>query len=128
MGNQVVSARVRPLSFGPTSGSQDPWVGIAARVANENNYVYLTLRRSGQLSLRKLVNGSIQQIAAVPQTLTPGTWYDLRLEIIGNSIRAHVNGDLRIEANDATIPGSGRNAVLMYRTAADLTDYIAYLP
>ncbi len=27
-----------------------------------------------------------------------------------------------------TIPGSGRNAVLMYKTAADLTDYIAYLP
>ena len=30
-GNQVVSARVRPVDFGTSSSGQDQWVGIAAR-------------------------------------------------------------------------------------------------
>src|SRR5688572_8278242 len=53
--------RMRPVSYGATS--QDPWIGIAARIVDDSNYPYLTLRRSNQLSLRRLVNGSIQVIA-----------------------------------------------------------------
>ena len=98
VGYQSISTRVRPLSHG--SGS-DPWIGLAARFVDDNNYHYLTLRRSQQLSLRRLVNGQVQVLATVPQALTLGAWHDLRLEIIGNQIRAYVNGDLRIEATDS---------------------------
>ena len=42
IGNQVVSARVRPMSFGTTTGTQDPWVGIAAQVKDAQNYYYMT--------------------------------------------------------------------------------------
>ena len=75
VGNQVVSARVRPMSYGATTGTQDPWVGIAAHLVDERNYYYLTLRRSNQLSLRRVVNGSIQVLATVPQPVrrAPGT-------------------------------------------------------
>ncbi len=128
IGNQVVSARVRPMSFGTTTGTQDPWVGIAAQVKDAQNYYYMTMRRSNQLSLRRVINGNVQVIATVPQQVTPGTWYDLRLEIIGADIRAFVNGDVKIQARDPTISGGGRNALLMYKTAADAASYVAYQP
>jgi hypothetical protein len=125
-GYQVVSTRVRPRSYGTAN---DPWIGIAAHVADESNYYYLTLRRSQQLSLRRLVNGQIQELATVPQALTLGAWHDLRLEIIGTRIRAYVNGNLRIEINEPGLAGSsGRNALLLWKTAADVDSYVAYQP
>ena len=126
-GYQVVSARVRPQSHG---AGNDPWIGLAARVVDESNYYYVTLRRSQQLSLRRLVNGQVQVLATVPQPLTLGAFYDLRLEIIGTHIRAYVNGDLKIETTDSTLSagGGGRNALLMYKTAADVFSYVAYQP
>ena len=97
---------------------------------DESNYYYLTLRRSQQLSLRRLVNGRIQVLATVPQALTLGNFYDLRLEIIGTHIRAYVNGDLKIEILDSTLSAvaGGRNALLMCKTAADVLSYVAYQP
>lgn len=128
VGNQVISARVRPMGFGTTTGTQDPWVGIAAHVVDAQNFYYVTLRRSNQFALRRVVNGSIQTIATVPQSLVTGAWYDLRLELIGKQIRAFVNGDLKIQVNDSTLSGGGRNALLMYKTAADAASYVAYQP
>jgi hypothetical protein len=128
IGNQVVALRVRPSEYGATTGTQDPWVGVAAQVKDESNYYYVTLRRSGQFSLRRMINGTIQVLGTVPQPVSTGTWYDLRLEIIGTNIRAYVDGDLKISATDATISGGGRNAILTYKTAADFWWYVAYQP
>ena len=128
IGNQVVSARMRPMSYGATTGSQDPWVGIAAHVIDAQNYYYLTLRRSNQVSLRRVINGQLQVIATVPQAVTTGAWHDLRLEIIGKNIRAFVNGDLKIQTTDSTMSGGGGQALLMYKTAADTLSQVTYRP
>jgi hypothetical protein len=126
VGYQSISARVRPQSHGTSS---DPWIGLAAHVVDDSNYYYITLRRSQQLSLRRLVNGQIQVLATVPQSLTLGSWHDLRLEIVGTQIRAYVNGDLRIETTVPSLSGSGgRHALLMWKTAADVESFIAHQP
>ncbi len=127
VGYQVVSARVRPQSYG-TGG--EPWIGLAARVIDESNYYYVTLGSSQQFSLRRKVNGQIQVLATVPQSVNLFTIYDLRLEIIGTHIRAYVNGELRIERLDSTLSEGrgGRNALLMNKTAADVFSYAAYQP
>jgi hypothetical protein len=117
-GNQVISARVRPMSYGTVTGTNSPWVGIAAHVVDDKNYYYVTLRGSNEFSLRRMINGQVQILGTVPQTVTRGTWYDLRLEIIGVNIRAYVNGDLKISATDSNMTGGGRNAILMYKAAA----------
>jgi hypothetical protein len=125
-GYQSVSARLRPQSYGTSS---DPWIGLATHVVDDSNYYYITLRRSQQLSLRRLVNGQVQVLATVPQAMTLGSWHDLRLEIVGTRIRAFVNGDLKIEQTLPALSGSsGRNALLMWKTAADVESYIAYQP
>ena len=127
-GNQVISARVRPMAYGTTTGTNSPWVGIAAHVIDDKNYYYVTLRGSSEFSLRRVVNGQVQILGTVPQPVALDTWYDLRLEIIGVNIRAYVNGDLKISATDSTMTGGGRNAILMYKAAADWYHYIAYQP
>ena len=124
----MLGPTVRPASFVATSASQDPWVGIAAHVTDDRNYYYITLRRSNQLSLRRLVNGTVQVLATVPQQVSTGAFYDLRLEIVGTNIRAFVNGDLKIQFSEPTMSGGGRNGMLMYRAAADWESYIAYQP
>jgi hypothetical protein len=111
-----------------TTGTNDAWADIAAHVVDERNYYYLTLRRRNELSLRRMVNGQVQVIATVPQAATLNTWYDLGLEIIGINIRAYVDGDLKISARDPNMTGGGKNAILMYKTAADFYHYIAYQP
>jgi hypothetical protein len=126
--NQVVSARMQPQAWGSTTGTQDPWIGVAARVVDDRNYLYLSLRRSGQLSLRKVVNGAIQVIGTVPVPVSLQQWYDLRLEVIGNHIRGFVNGNVKFELDDSSIAGSGRSGVLMYKTSADLWAWTTYQP
>jgi hypothetical protein len=116
------------MSYGATTGAQVPWVGIAAHVVDERNYYYVTLRRSNELSLRRMVDGKVQVIATVPQAIVTGLWYDLRLEIVGTNIRAYVNGDLKISAKDPAMTGGGRNALLMYKAAADFVTVVAYQP
>jgi hypothetical protein len=122
--DQVAEVRARLASFG---GGSDPWFGVMARYSDDRNYIYLSLRKSNTLSLRRLVNGQITQLGTVVLNVTPATWYRLRLETIGSRVRAYVNGRLLIEATDPS-PHNGRQGVLTYRTAADFDDYRAIRP
>jgi hypothetical protein len=125
--DQVVHARARLNTFASPMGDQERWFGVMARQADHRNYYYLTLRSSNTLTLRKLVNGSATVLATAPFAVTPGAWYDLRLAVVGNQLRAYVNGTLRFEVTDDAI-ASGTPGVVMYKTAADYDDFTAYQP
>lgn len=122
--DQIVLARVRPVAFNTAS---DPWVGLMARYIDANNYVYVSLRRSNTLTLRKLVNGNIVQLGSAAHTVSPGIWYDVRLETVGSQLRAYVNGKLILESTDPA-PISGRIGLVGYRTSADYDDIRAVVP
>jgi len=98
--DQVVHVRARLDTFASPNGTQERWFGVMARQSDSRNYYYLSLRSSNTLSLRKLVNGVATPLATTAFTVTPATWYDLRLEAIGNQIRAYVDGTLRLEVTD----------------------------
>jgi hypothetical protein len=125
--DQVVRVRTRLDTFASDPDGQERWFGVMARQADHLNYYYLTLRSSNTLSLRKLVNGVATSLATTSFTVTPATWYDLRLEAVGDQIRGYVNGTLRVEATDDSHP-SGTSGPVMYKTAADFDDFSAYQP
>lgn len=125
--DQVVHVRARLNTFATASGAQERWFGVMARQSDLQNYYYLALRSSNTLSLRKLVDGVATPLATVAFTVQPATWYDLRLETIGNQIRGYVDGELRLEATDSTHT-SGSSGPVMYKTAADYDDFSAYQP
>jgi pectate lyase len=119
-----VQTRVRPLTFGTTG---DPWVGVMARFSDTYNYVYMSLRRGNTLTLRKVQGGNIVQLGSAVLTVTPNTWYTLRLDAVGSNVRAYVNGRLVLEATDPQpLPGSA--GILTYRAAADYDDFRAVVP
>jgi hypothetical protein len=123
--DQIVQTRATLNSF--ASGTGTRWFGLMARYVDEKNYYYVTLRRDNTISLRKMVNGTITILDTAPFTVTPGSAYNLRLEAIGSSLRAYVNGTLRVEASDSTHK-SGRYGPVMFSAAATYEDFTAWEP
>ena len=79
------------------------------------------------MSLRKVVNGVITVLGTAPLTVAPNTWYDLRLDAVGNELRAFVNGAQVLQMID-TSHASGQGGILTYKTAAEYTGYHAWQP
>lgn len=124
-GDQIVEADLRPTQF----AGADRWIGLAARHVDTNNYVYVTLRSSNTLQIKKLVNGAIQTLASTPFSVATNTTYRVRLEAVGSRIRAYVNGEHKLEASDTpNTPGAKRAGVVMYRTAAEVDNFSLFQP
>jgi hypothetical protein len=123
--DQIIQTRATLNSF--ASGSGTRWFGIMARYVDSANYYYVTVRRENTISLRKMVNGTITVLDTAPLTVTPGSAYNLRLEAIGNSLRAYVNGNLLVEASDTTHK-SGKYGLVMYSAKATYEDFTAWEP
>jgi hypothetical protein len=124
-GNQIVTADLRPVQF---SGA-DRWIGLTAHYVDANNYLYVTLRSSNTLQIKKLVNGAIQTLATVPFPVATNTTYRVRLETVDSKVRVYVNGELTLEATDTpSSPGAKRAGVLMYKTAATVDNFSLFQP
>jgi hypothetical protein len=122
--DHVVMARARATTFGT---GQDRWFGIAARYVDESNYYYLSVRNSNTVSLRKLVNGAITVLGAATLSVAPNTWYDLRLDAVGNELRAFVDGVQVLQVTDSS-HATGQGGMLTYKTAAEYVSYVAWQP
>jgi hypothetical protein len=122
--DQLVESRMRVRTWG---AANDPWIGLMARYQDLDNYVYLSWRRSNVLTLRKLVNGQIQELGAVSQPLAAGTWYRVKLDAVGNRLRAFVNGRQVLEVVDPQ-PTPGQVGVVTNRAQADFDDFLAVRP
>jgi hypothetical protein len=129
--DQVVQARIRPTSF----AEPDNWVGLIARYQSEDDYLYVSLRGRGVISLWRRTNGLIHQLATTRMPVTTGTWYHVRLEVIDGITRVFVNGTLRLSSNADPGPDNpnvdwqrGWVGLIAYRALADYDDFLAYQP
>jgi hypothetical protein len=129
--DSIVRARVRPTSL--LSGNS--WIGLLARGKDPGEYVYVSLRSNNTVTLRRLVSGNVYPIAEVPFTVTPGTWYSVRLEIVGGLTRVMINDKVVIATNADYGPTQrytaleyGAVGLVSYRAAGDYDDFLAYQP
>jgi hypothetical protein len=122
--DQLIEARAKATSFGTGPGR---WFGLIARYQNDNDYYYITVRNDNTVSLRKLSGGAIHVLDTAPLTVVSGTWYRLRLEALGTSLRAYVNDRLVLEAQDAQFP-NGQYGVAMYKAATRFDDFKVVQP
>ena len=123
--DQIVPAATTATSFATGDGSK--WFGLIARYVDAKNFYYVTVRQDNTISLRKQVNGTIYVLDTAPLTVTAGTAYTLRLEAIGTALRAHVNGNVVLEATDSS-HARGRYGLATYQTAAAYDDFVAWGP
>ncbi|MEV6495038.1 family 16 glycoside hydrolase, partial [Actinoplanes sp. NPDC051633] len=83
-----VQARVKPLSF---NGS-NRLVAIAARSSSATKMYRLALTNANRAELQVVNGGSVTVLGSAALTVATGTWYTLRIEASGSSIRGLVNG------------------------------------
>lgn len=121
--DQVVTARARMTAV----NGQNRWIGLATRYVDASNYYYLTLRSNNTVNLSKLVNGVVTVLATATLPVTLNTWYDVRLDAVGNELRAVLNGVQVLQATD-TSHAKGRNGMITYKAAAEYTGYITWQP
>lgn len=121
--DQIVTADIRPTTFHASGG----WAGLMVRHVNTSTYYYAFLHSSGQVSLRRWMNGQVTVLNEVPFTVTAGTSYRMRLEAIGSTLRVYVNGQFMAEAVDSAIP-QGRYGLVTYRAAAEFDNFNASRP
>jgi hypothetical protein len=114
--DQIVQTRVRPNTLTPTG-----WFGVMARYTDDGNYYYLKVGAAGEASIRKLVNGAIFELARAPFPISANTWYTLRLEVVGDQLRAYLNDRFVMEATDSS-HATGKYGLVTYRAAATFDD------
>jgi hypothetical protein len=129
--DHVVRARIRPTSF---TTPQD-WVGLTARYLDSRNYLYVNWQGRGVISLWRRNNNVIQQLATQRLAVTPGTWYDLRLEVVAGTTRVFVNDQLVLASNADPGPDNpqvdwskGQVGLITHNATADFDDFLAYQP
>jgi hypothetical protein len=125
--DQIVRARARLDTFASPTGTQERWFGLMARHVDDRNFYYLSMRSSQRVSLRKFVDGRVTELVSRPLSVKPAVWYRLRLDAVGNRLRAYVNDTLWLETIDDSLP-SGNSGLAMFKAATDYDDFLAYQP
>ncbi|SCE77725.1 Pectate lyase [Micromonospora coriariae] len=98
-----VQARVRPVSFGSSSAL----VGLAARSSSSTKMYRLALLGSGRAELQAVNGSATTSIGSASLGIGTGSWYTLRIEASGSTIRGFVNGT-QIAAGSNSLVGAGR--------------------
>jgi pectin methylesterase-like acyl-CoA thioesterase len=114
-----VQARIKPTAW---NGS-NRFVAVLARAQSATSYYYLALRSNNTVELKKLVSGSATTLASATFAVGTNTWYTLRLDVSGTSLRGYVNGSLLTEAGDSQF-GTGRVGVATYYGSANVDDVV----
>jgi hypothetical protein len=114
--NQELTTRMRVDAY--NASPSGAWVGLLARYVDANNHYYATIRSSGQVQIRKKVNGVITVLATANFTAVRGQFYDVRFLVINDQLQLYVDHVLRATAHDREI-SSGRYGLATYRAAAN---------
>jgi hypothetical protein len=122
--DQIVETNVRIDALPPDG---DRWVGVVARYRDDANLYYVSLRVNSGLQIRRVANGTASVLASVPFTVQGNRNYRLRLEAVGDQLRAYVDGAFVAEARDATF-GTGRFGIATNRAAASFNGFDARQP
>ncbi|MGG1550507.1 hypothetical protein [Paenibacillus ferrarius] len=123
--NYSVEAKVKANSWSSIYGR----MGLIARLVDNKNFYYVYYDDNlHQLTLRKLVNDSDSTLASVPLTLSTGVQHLFKLEVNGSSLKAYVNGTLKISATDSTF-SQGKIGVYTHIAQAYFDDvYVRAIP
>jgi hypothetical protein len=91
------------MRFKPISGNVDQAAGIIARVQDQGNYYIIRANvLETNVNLYKYAGGRRSGIKDGSVKVTNGQWQELRLEVVGDRLRGFLNGQLVVEATDAT--------------------------
>jgi pectate lyase len=118
-GDYSVAARVKPTAFNGSARH----AGVIARAQSTSSYYYLALTSTGQVQLGRRGSGGHTALASAPATVSLDTWYQLRLEASGATLRGFLDGQLVATATD-TAYATGRVGLATYYSSASFDDVL----
>jgi len=89
-----------------------------ARYVDARNHYYVTVRSTGQIQIRKIVNGVITILGTANFTAVTGQYYDVRFLVINDQLQLYVDRVLTVTAHDRDI-AKGQYGIATYRAAAN---------
>lgn len=113
--DQIIEAKIKINAFGGSSTSY--FAALYGRY-DGSDYYALALRSDGKIAIRKNTSTLGSAVAA---GIAPGTWYTVRLEIVGSTLKAYVNGTLEDSETDASLTAGGI-ALAAVNTTAEFDD------
>jgi hypothetical protein len=91
------------VRFKPISGNVDQAAGVIARVQDKDNYYIVRANvLETNVNLYKYAGGRRSGMKDGSVTVANGRWQELRLEVVGDTLRGFLDGRLVVEAKDAT--------------------------
>jgi hypothetical protein len=103
--DQIVEARVKVLAF--TGSSSSYQAAVYARFTEGAHY-YAALQSNGDFKVKKYSGGNNTSItSAASVDVVPNTWYTVKLEVVGSSIKAYLDGTQVLSATDADVTSGG---------------------
>jgi pectate lyase len=115
--NYTLQARVKPLGF-DGSGT---FAGIGARTSGATKFYRLALINGGQVQLQAVNGSSVTVLGSVSRAVSVGTWYTLRVEVNGTTIRGFVDGAQVGSATDS-MEDNGRISLQTFHATASFDD------
>ena len=82
------------------------------------NHYYVSVRSTGQIQIRKIVNGVITVLATCNFTAVPNRYFEVRFLVINDQLHLYVDNVLVANAHDRDLT-SGRYGLATYRAAAN---------
>jgi len=117
--NYTVQARVKPLAF---DGSAR-YVGIAARASGSTKFYRLALLNTNRAELQAVNGSSVTVIGGVSRTVSTGTWYTLRIDVSGTTIRGFVDG-AQFASGSNSLEDAGRVGLQTFHATASFDDVV----
>lgn len=126
MKDQEITGNIYLDEYAATSTTV-AWFGLVARYVDPQNYYFLSVRSSGQVQIRKRVNGISTVLAAASFTSPPGERHRYQLSVVGNELHAFVDGRRVASTTDDDI-AEGIWGMTTHRTAATWSSLGAVQP
>jgi len=123
--NQELNARMRLDAF--AASQQGAWFGLLARYVDERNHYYVTVRSTGQVQIRKVVDGVVSVLATASFSAMRGQYYDVRFLVINDQLQLYVDQRLVATAHDHDI-AQGKYGLATYRAAARWESFAVLQP
>lgn len=90
------------------SGGGGGGVGPAGRITNINNYYFIQNDVSAdEFAIFKKVSGSYTELGVYSTTIADSTWYNIKLSMVGSSLKGYLNGVERVSVTDSAITVTG---------------------
>jgi hypothetical protein len=121
--DQIVEFDAKANSFANTNR----FLGIVARHTDVNNYYYFILRSNNTIELKKYVGGVQAPLDSASFPVSTSSNYRLRLDAIGSTLNAYINGRLVLEAQDAS-NATGQAGAKVYDAVAEFDNMLVTRP